>query len=457
LVERKEESDVTGPARIIAVSFFTALLVAAGPSAAPAQAQQPQARDLTLAEAIALAAQQNQQLRVAAFEVVIARSQLTQARAGGGPQVNAQASYTRTKDAGPTVIDFGFPIGTIELPAPSPNLYDARLILQYPLYTGGRLEAQIALAEANVKGAEASLERAKQQIVFGVRQAYFQLLLAQAGLEVADRSITQAAENLRVARARVAAGASPRFDEVQADVAVAQARQSQVRARNGIAQATQGLNALINLPLNTPLRLRDALAVRPVGPAVDALIVRALETRPEFAELRARQSAAQAAIALAESGAKPTVALSSAASYGNQGSLFSTGASTNWSITLAATLNLYDGGLTKERINEARQRLEQLRAGEAAQRQAVELEVRQAFLNLQSASEELGGADALISQAQEALRIANVRFQSGVGTTLEVLTAQVNTSQAEGARAQALFNYNFARATLERAVGADIP
>jgi outer membrane protein TolC len=332
-----------------------------------------------------------------------------------------------------------------------------RLILQYPLYTGGRLEAQIALAEANVKGAEATLERIKQQVVFGVRQAYFQLLLAQAGLEVADHSAVQAAENLRVARARVAAGASPRFDEVQADVAVAQARQSQVRARNGIAQATQGLNALINLPLNTPLRLRDALAVRPVGPAVDALITRALEVRPEFAELRARQSAAQAAIALAESGARPVVAVNSAASYGNQGSLFSTGASTNWSLTLAATLNLYDGGLTKERINEARQRLEQLRASEAAQRQAVELEVRQAFLNLQSASEELGGADALITQAQEALRIANVRFQSGVGTTLEVLTAQTNASQAEGARAQALFNHTLARATLERAVGADIP
>lgn len=439
----------------LAALLLAAVVITASATTA-AQAQQPPGRDLSLAEALTLAAQQNQQLRVAAFEVTIARSQLAQARAGAAPQVNAQASYTRTQEQGPTTISLG-PGVTVSIPAPSPNLFDARLILQYPLYSGGRIEAQIALAEANVKGAEAALERVKQQIVFSVRQAYYQLLLAQSGLEVVDRSVAQAAENLRVARARVAAGASPRFDEVQADVAVAQARQGQVRSRNAIAQATQGLNALINLPLNTPLRLRDALAVRSVGPSVDALTARALEARPEFAELRARQAVAQAAIALAESGAKPTVALSSAASYGNAGSLFSTGASSSWSVTLAATLNLYDGGLTKERTDEARQRLEQLRATDALQRQVVELEVRQAFLNLQSAAEELVGADAVVTQAAEALRIANVRFQSGVGTNLEVLTAQTTASQAEAARVQALFSYNVARAALERAVGADVP
>ena len=420
-----------------------------------AQAPQPPARDLSLAEAIVLAAQQNQQLRVAAFEVAVARSQLAQARAGGAPQVNAQASYTRTQAQGPTMVSIGGM--SVEIPAPSPNIYDVRLVLQYPLFSGGHIEAQIAFAEANLKGAEAALERVKQQVILSVRQAYYQLLLAQSGLEVADRSIAQAAENLRVARARVSAGASPRFDEVQAEVAVAQARQSQVRLRNAIAQATQGLNALINLPLNTPLRLRDALAVRPVGPTVDALIARALELRPEFAELRARQAAAQAGIALAESGAKPTVAVNAATSYGNSSALFSTGASSAWSLTLAATLNLFDGGLTKERVQEARLRLEQLRASEAAQRQAVELEVRQAFLNLQSAAEELAGAGAVVTQAAEALRIANVRFQSGVGTNLEVLTAQTTASQADAARAESLFTYSVARATLEHAVGADVP
>lgn len=439
---------------VLSLIIMIGLLTAA--TTAPAQPAPPPPRQLTLPETVALAAQQNQQLRVAAFEVAIARAQLAQTRGAKDPQVNAQASYTRTAAQQPTTIVLGgIPV---TIPAPSPNLYDARVTLQYPLYTGGRVEAQIALAEANVRGAEATLERITQSVVFGARQAYFQLLLAHSSLEVAERSVAQAAENLRVARVRVAAGVSPRFDEVQAEVALATARQSQVRARNGITQATQALNAVLNLALTTPLVLRDPFTVRPVRDPVEALIARALQSRPEFAELAARQAAARAGIQLAESGARPTVALQATGSYSNTTGVFAGQAGTaSWSVTLAATMNLHDGGITRERIREAQLRLEQLQALEVQQKQSVELEVRQAALTLSSAAEELAGADALIVQAQEALRIANVRFQAGVGTNLEVLNAQAAASQAEGARVQALFNYNLARATLERAVGADLP
>jgi len=148
------------------------------------------------------------------------------------------------------------------------------------------------------------------------------------------------------------------------------------------------------------------------------------------------------------------VGLNAAANYGNSGGLFAgTIASGGWSVTLAATLNLFDGGITRERIKEAQLRLEQLKAAEALQRQGIELEVRLAYLTLQSAREELAGADALVTQAREALRIATVRFEAGVGITLEVLTAQTNASQAEVARAQALYAYSAALAALERAVG----
>lgn len=452
-----------GSRQIIAFGVMLMVLGTAVPYAAAqafdvAQTTQPP-RSLGLTEAIILGLQQNQQLRVAAFEVAVARAQLAQAKAATSGSINAQATYTRVKESGATTIPFlsHGELHTITIPAPSPNLYDVRLVLQYPLYTGGRLEAQIALAEANVKGAEATLERVKQQIIFGIKQAYYQLLLAQSGMEVAERSIAQATETLRVARARVAAGVSPRFDEVQAEVALANARQSQVRARNAIAQATQALNALLNLPLDTPLVLKDQLAVEPVRTPLDALVGKALDTRPELAEVRARQAAAQAGIQIAQSGGKPALGLNAVTNYSNTGGLFAgTTGSLNWSITFAATLNLYDGGITQERIKEAQLRLDQLKAMEAQQRQSIELDVRQAYLNLQSAREELTGADALIAQAHEALRIANVRFQSGVGTNLEVLSAQTAASQAEAGRAQTLFTYNVARAALERAVGIEV-
>lgn len=436
--------------------IITLLAVATGPaSAQSAPAAQVQPRALTQVEALALALQQNQQLRVAAFDLAVARTQLAQARTLTAIQGSVSASYTRTQEQGPTTIDLGS--GPVTLPPPSPNIYDSRLVLQYPLSSGGRVEAQIAMAEANLKGAEATFERIKQQIVFGVRQAYFSLLLAQAGADSAGRSVAQAAESLRVARARVAAGVSPRFDEVQADVALATARQAQVRARNGVAQAMQALAALLNLPIDAPLAPKDSFASAPIRTPLDRLIAQALLTRPELGELRARQAAAQAGIQLAESGARLALGLSGAVSYSNTtGFIPGTDLSSLWSVTLAATLNVSDGGLTKERIDEAKLRLEQVNAAEAQQRQAVELDVRQAFLSLQSAQEELVVADALLAQAAEALRLASVRFAAGVGTSLEVLSAQASISQAEAARAQSQYSYSVARAALERAVGAEV-
>lgn len=433
-------------------------VVAASSLGTPAALGQGSPTTLTLAQGVALALQQNQQLRVAAYEIRIAEAQLAQAKAGGGPTLNAQASYTRIKD--PSPISFTVGSSTVVIPAGQPDLYDSRLTLSYPFYTGGRLEAQIALAEANVKGAEATFARLGQQTVFAVRQAYYQYLLAQAGVDVSERASTQANENLRVAKARVASGVAPRFDEIQANVAVATARQGEVRARNALAQARQGLNALLNLPLDSPLTLSDPFTVEAIRTPLDQLLATAVQTRPEIAEIQARQAAAQAAISLAESGAKPTVALNGFGSYSNSSGGFGGGSSsfsTNWGVTLAVTLNLYDGGLTRERVKEAELRVEQLRALEVQQRQAIALDVRQAILNLQAAAEELAGADALIAQAAEALRIANVRFQSGVGTGLEVISAQTTASQAEASKAQALFTYNVARAALERAVGKPVP
>lgn len=425
----------------------------------PAAAQAP--RPVTMVEALTLAAQKNHGLRVAALEVKIARAQLAQAEAAKSGQLVLSASYTRINEReGSTMV---IPPGTIPgiivpivitLPAPDPNVYSAALTYQVPLHSGGRIESQIALAQANLRGAEAALERAKQQVVLDVKQAYFQMLLAQAGVEVAARAVTAADENLRVARARVAAGVSPRFDEVQAEVSLANARQGQIRSRNSLALAQHGLNALMALPLDTVLQPRETMTVVPIRGDAAALVRRALEGRPEMVEHRARIDMALAAIEIARAGGRPMVVLSGGPSYGNPGG--SSVTATGWAVTLSATVSLFDGGLTFQRVREAEAKVEQLREVEAQIRQGIELEVRRSLLNFSSAAEEMAAADKAVELAQEGLRIANVRFAAGVSTNLEVVTAQASLSQAEGNRIQALFNVNLARAQLERAVGGAV-
>jgi len=458
-------------ARVCLAALALSLLLpttAAAQQPLPAQPAPPPERPATLAQVLTTALQNNLALRIAAFETQIARAQLAAARAAKSGTGSANVSVTQ-QNAGPgttIVIPPGIvcvpspptcntaPIIVTLPPAPS-TLYGGNLTLEYPLYTGGRLEAQIALAAAAVRGAEATLERTKQEIILQAKLAYYGVLVAQAGVEVAQRTVAQAEETLRIAQARVRAGTSPRFDEIQAEVSVANARQGLVRARNGVAVATQGLAAVMGLPIDTPVRPQEAMGVLPVTAPAAELVARGLKERPELVEHQALVDAAKASIELARAGMRPVVGVvgsisGGASSYGGSVTL-------TWSVMLAATIPLFDGGVTAARVREAELRLEQLQTVEAQLRQRIELEVRQAALNLSAAGEELATAGATIESAREALRIAQVRFREGVGTNLEVIAAQAALAQAEAARVQALFAFNQARAQLERAVGGAVP
>jgi outer membrane protein TolC len=433
------------------------IAVLVGLSVAPAAHSQPAPRRLSFADAATVALRDNLTLRAAAFDVAVAEAQLAQARAARKPQIALSASYVRTQEQPGQTLTFPNPFGptppfiTVTLPPPDPTLLALRLSAQYPLYTGGRLEAQIALADANVRGARATFQRTRQQVLFAVHQAYLQALLAQESLRTARRSTEQADENLRVAQARVRVGVAPPFDALQAEVAVASAQQAVARAESQVRSAQAGLNALIAVPLDTVVELTDSLEPRPVQGTLPGVIARALRDRPELAEVQARMAAARASIELAASGGRPNVAVSANYDVTGAGTLAGL-----WSVTLAVTLSLHDGGITRERIREAELRLEQLRVIELQTRQRIELEVRQAWFALEQSAVELVAAQRGVDQAREASRIAGVRFDAGVGTSLELTSAAAAAAHAEFALAQARFGQNLARAQLFLAVGGTL-
>jgi outer membrane protein len=441
---------------ITAYLLMALLLAGALPAGAVAQ---PASRRLSFAELATTVMQNNLQLRAAALDVAVAQAQLAQARAAKQPQVGVTASYTRTQQASAQTITFPNPFGasppeiSITLPAPNPNIFAARLAVQYPLYTGGRLESQVALAEANLRGAQAVFAQAQRQVLFNAQQLYLQALLGQENVTAAQRALNQANESLRVANARVSAGAAPQFDVLQAQVAVANAEQEVVRARTSVATAQTSLSATLNLAQDSALEFTETLEPRPVAGTLQDAIGRAVRDRPELAEIQSRIAATQASIDLAASGGRPNVNVSTGYDVGNSNGM-STSISGGWSVTLGVTLALYDGGLTRERIREAELRLEQLKLLDAQVRQQVELDVRLAWLALQQAAGELSAATKAVEQGREAARLAAVRYQAGVGTQLELVSAQTALAQAELGLAAARFNQNLARIRLILAMGS---
>jgi OMF family outer membrane factor len=329
------------------------------------------------------------------------------------------------------------------------------LTLKYPLYTGGALEAQIAIAQANVRVAEAQFTTAAQLVVLAVRQAYYGLEQAQGSVDAAQRSVDAARENVRVTELRVRVGTSPQFDLLQAQVQLAQSEQALTRSRTGLAQAHQTLSQVLFVPLSTTTAPSTPMGLPATPPGdVDGMIKQALGNRPEIQQVRASQDAAQAAIDLAGAGLQPNISIQAGPQI--QTSDPTNRATVNFTGSIVLTLAILDGGLTQSKIEEARARLTSAKVTEDQTRQQVELDVRNAYLALNDAAEQLKSARAAQTAAREALRIANVRFQAGVGTQLEAVTAQQNLAIADQGVVQATFQYNLALAQLDRAVGVQV-
>jgi outer membrane protein TolC len=276
------------------------------------------------------------------------------------------------------------------------------------------------------------------------------MLLAQETVAAAERAQEQARESLRVAEARLQTGAAPQFDVLQAEVAVAGAEQAMVRTGTSVQAARTDLAAALNLPQDVVLELTDDLSPQQVTGAQADAIARAVRERPEIVEIGNRLAAARAAIDLAASGGRPSVYLSGGYELAGTGA----GSAGVWSVGLSVTLSAFDGGITRERIREAALRVQRLTTLEAETKQRIEVEVRQAWLALLQANGELIPANRAVDQAREAARLAVVRYQAGVGTSLEVTSAQAALAQAEVSLATARFGHHVARNRLLLATAA---
>ncbi len=412
---------------------------------------------LSLPDAVSAALQKNFTIRLQALQVLIAQAQVAQAEAGLLPKINMTGNSQDTFQSPPprpiTITVNGSPV-TFTLPPSANPLYTFGLTLTYPLYSGGALEDQIAIARANFAGSQGQLSATLGQVVLQVRQAYYQVQLTQGQVAAAQRAVDAARENVRVTDARVRVGSSPQFDLLQAQAQLAQFEQSLTQAKANAVQAQQNLDIVVNQPQTTIVSPTTPFGLPEPPQDQEALVAMALRARPELQVSQAAIRAQEAAIDLAEAGYRPTITISGGGQV--QTGDPATNFPISWSGTVTAAWAIWDGGLTTAKVEQARQQLAVAQTQDAQLRQTVEQQVRNAYLNLQNAAETLRFAAAQLAAAREQLRIANVRFQAGVGTQLEVVQAQQTLATADQTVVQAQYNYNLAIAQIDQATGTQV-
>jgi outer membrane protein TolC len=394
------------------------------------------------AVAIALANQPTIQNRVSAY--VAAQQRVAQALSPLLPQVSGLWTAFQQKSVSQVTIagtGQNITLNTIALQT------QATVTASQLLFDFGKNWAATDVAKATSEFARESVELQKDLIALAVKQSYYGLLLANRLVVVNAQAVDRADLNLRSAKGFFEVGTRPRFDVTRAEVDVANARVSLIRAQNAVSLSRIALNTGMGIAINAPTRIVDTLAYEPFMVDRDSLVAEALRRRAEYRQAKYQVDAAEATLRQNFRNFFPDVIASGTygAARADMNEIYSYGVQLSWSI--------FDGGNKVARYKEAKALLESTKANVRDTELTIWQQVEQAYVNLISAEEQIGAAQKAVESAQENFRLSQGRFDAGVGTIIELTDAQLALTQAQSTQAQALTDYRLAIAQLERNLG----
>ena len=405
-------------------------------------AASPQGRVVTLDEAVRAARANQPQLQQARAGTEAAAARADEALAPLLPQLTGSAGFKRQTDRSLSPFPSGPPFNTWSFGGTL-----SQLVWDFG-QTSGRWQSARESA-----GAQRDSERSTAiQVLLGVRTAFFTARATKDLVGVASETLANQEAHLRQIQGFVEVGTRPEIDLAQARTDRANAQVQLINAENGYETAKAQLNQAMGVEAPTDYDVADdALApVEGEDQPLETLLAEALRSRPDVSSLEGQARAQQATIGSVRGGYLPSLGVS--AGVADTGPALDNTV-LNWNATATLTWFLFQGGLTRAQEREAQANLTGLEAQVAAIRQQVRLDVDQARLAVRADKAALSAAGEALVNARERLRLAEGRYQIGVGSVIELGDAQVALTSAAAQRVQADYNLSSARAQLLRALG----
>ncbi len=306
-------------------------------------------------------------------------------------------------------------------------------------------------AQELVKANEASLRDARDLVVLATGGAYLQVIAAQARVRSAEAQIQTAQALFKQAQDRRQVGLLAQIDVNRSRVELQTQQQRLATLQNDLAKQKINLARITGIPVTDAYGITDEIPFSPAPPmAIDQALKQALETRADLQAAALQVRAAERTRSAARSERLPSLALS--ADYGAIGT---NPAQSHGTFTVIGTLRIpiWQGGRTEGAIEQAEAALDQRRAEAADVRGRIEADIRNAFLDLQSAGQQINVAQSNQEVARETLKLTRDRYEAGVADAVEVVQAQETVAGAELDYITAVFAHNLAKVSLARALG----
>ena len=412
---------------------------------------------ITLEQAVELAYRNSQTLQAAVLQEEQAAAAVREQQAAYLPSVSVGASL-ESVERGSVEGQFnpltGETVGGVD--SGIDTTLGGNLTVDYDLLTGGSRAASLRAAELQQQVAALDVERQQEEIRLATANSYYALQEAGENIRIQRSFLEEAERNLRDSRLRQEVGVGTRFDTLRAEVQYANARQQLIQSQGAQRIARRDIARLLNLPPTTGIEATPVSVAENWNLTLEESILLAYQNRADLEQqlLQADINEEQRKIAIAA--VRPRLSLF--ANYSAQDQLNDTGAAgsgeflDNYSFGARLNWLLFDGGAANARARQQEIAAQVAEEQFSQQSDQIRFDVEQAFFNLETNQENIATSRIAVSQAEEALELANLRLQAGVGTQLDVLTAQSDLTEAQANNVTAILGYNRALAAMERAV-----
>ncbi|NJL09951.1 MAG: TolC family protein, partial [Calothrix sp. SM1_7_51] len=383
---------------------------------------------ITLTQAIDIALRNNLDLQIAMLELKRSRSALRQVQADLFPNLNVNSNITRSQSASNQLAIQPFQGRLGDNPT---NSFSADLQFIYKLYTSGNRNATIQGAEEQLRENELDVEIQSETVRLNVTLEYHNLQAADEQVRINQSAVVNASASLRDAQAQEKAGVGTKFDVLRSQVNLANAQQALTNSLSEQQIAQRRLTSLINVPQSLNITAKDPVKLAGLwNKSLEDTVIQAFQNRPELPKFLAQRNISIQRRRQALSQLGPQISLVASYSLLDQFN-DNTSVTDGYSLGVQASLNLFDGGATKARAAQEKANITIAEVNFAKQRDQIRFDVEQQYNLLQSNLTNIQTTNLALEQAKEALRLARLRFQAGVGTQTDVIAAENDLTRAD--------------------------
>lgn len=414
----------------------------------------PGAKRFTIDDAITTALQKNPDILAAIQQIRLTSGQLITVRAAQLPTLNVGSNYGVQSD---TLVDPSYTGQAIS----QNQAWNVVIGINQSIWSGWKNQADFSAARLANESSFYALRQTIDQTVAQTKTLFYDVIFNRALIRVREESVAVLQTQLQDQQSRFEAGTVPRFNVLQAEVALANAIPPVIQARNALRISQFALVKQLGLdypsdPSQVPFDVVGALDYNPIKIDLAKSVFTALARNPSLKIQRQNILISVEQLKAALSGFQPTLN----ATAGYQAFNIPTAAQLDEAANglffgVTGSWNIFDGLATVGATQTAKAALEQSKINYDNSARGVELEVQRAISNLIEAQEVIDSQRANVVQATEALRLSRERLDAGAGTQLDVLNAQVSLLQSQTTELEGTYRYILALAEYNRVLSLD--